>query len=100
MSNLSLRSIKLAADGGEEDGLLVLEDDAPVAVLAYLEHAMYRSDTGGRHLEAGLGGCAARPETFPTLDAALRRVAERMKLDVDAVIALALASVQRSSACR
>ena len=100
MSSLSLRPIKIAVDGGEEDGLLILEDEALVAVLAYLEHAMYLSDAGGWHLEAGFGGCAARPRTFPTLEAALRWVAERMKLDVNAVIAPALASFQPSSTCR
>lgn len=97
MSILSLKPIKIASDDGTEDGLLVLENEALVAVLARLEHAMYLSDVGHWHLEAGFGSCAARPQTFATLEAALCWVAERMKLDVEAAIASALASFQPSS---
>lgn len=96
MSILSLRPIKIASDDGTEDGLLVLENEALVAVLGRLERVMYLSDVGHWHLEAGFGSCAARPQTFATLEVALSWVAERMKLDVEAAIASALASVQPS----
>ena len=92
MSVLSLKSIKVAVDGGgEEDGVLVLREETLVAVLVCLESSIYQEDVGYWHLEAGFGNCAARPDTFTTREVALRWMAGRLKLDVDAAVAPALA---------
>ena len=90
MAMLSTSSIRVAVDGGDSEGLLVLADQALVAVLVCLEEAFYEQERGRWHLEAGFGHCATRPLTFPALESALRWIAGRLSLDVDRAIAPAL----------
>lgn len=81
MSVLSLQSFKVAVDGSDENGLLVLHSNVLVGVLVCLEEANYGNDQGHRHLEAGFGKCAARQTSFPKLEVALRWFAERIGVD-------------------
>lgn len=78
MSALSLQPLKVAIDGGEEDGLFVFHREALVAVLVCLDQPIYGAEEGGWHMEIGFGKCSARPLTFPKLEAALRWMAERL----------------------
>ena len=78
MTDLSVQSLKVAIDGGEEEGLLVLHRDVLVAILVCLGEPTYGSDQGQWHLEIGFGECAARPMTFPKLEIALRWMADRL----------------------
>lgn len=89
MNALSLQSLKVAIDGGGEDGLLVLHRHVLVAILVCLDRPSYGSDQGRWHLEIGFGRCSARPTTFARLESALRWIAER--LDVDPAEATACA---------
>lgn len=81
MKILSLQSTRIAIDGGEDDGLLVMADEVLVAVLVCLDRPIYGPEQGQWHLEAGFGPCAARPATFPRLEPALRWIAERVGAD-------------------
>lgn len=83
MNLIFLQSLKVAVDGGEEDGLLILHRGVLVGVLVCLEEPKYGGDRGRWHLEAGFGKCATRPLTFLNLEAALRWIAERLGLDPD-----------------
>ena len=69
-----------------EDGVLVFHEDGLVAVLACLDAAFYGSDRGRWYLEVGFGPCATRSATFETLDAALRWVADRLRLDASSAL--------------
>lgn len=96
MSILSLQSLRVAIDGGEEDGILVLHRDVLVGVLVCLEASNYDNDQGHWHLEAGFGKCATRPTTFPKLEEALRWIAERLGIDPDEGTACAHAHLDRA----
>ena len=78
---LSLQSLKVAVDGGDENGLLVLDDAILVAVLVCLEEASYGPDQHRWHLEAGFGSCAIRSTTFARLEEALLWIAARRGVD-------------------
>lgn len=81
MTILSLQSLKVAIDGGQEDGLLILHRNVLVGVLVCLDQPIYGNDQGRWHLEIGFGKCSTRPMTFPRLEAALRWIVERLGLD-------------------
>ena len=83
MSRLAASRIRVAVDGADADGLLVLNDGALVAVLVCLDQAFYGKDEGRWHLEAGFGRCAASPPTFETVNAALRWIGARLGLAGD-----------------
>ena len=97
MSVLSLQSLKVAIDGGEEDGLLVLHRGVLVAVLVCLGEPIYQNDQGQWHLEIGFGKCSARPTTFPKLEVALRWVAERLGIDRDEAASCAHAHLDQAN---
>lgn len=90
MSLLTIHHIKVAVDGHDSNGLLVLDDRVLVAVLACLDEIFYDCDRGRWHLESGFGRCATHADTFATLDAALRWIATRLQLDIETAIAPAL----------
>lgn len=97
MSVLTITPIRVAIDGGDGKGLLVLHDNVLVAVFACLDQPSYGGDRGHWHLEAGFGHCATRAATYRTLEAALRWVAQRLGIDVETAIAPALAQYSSSS---
>lgn len=98
MSVLSLQSFKVAVDGSEEDGLIVLHSNVLVGVLVCLEEANYGNDQGHWHLEAGFGKCAARQTSFPKLEVALRWFAEWVGVDPNEGAARARAYLARNGA--
>ena len=89
MSVLAINPVKVAVDGGEESGFLVLNGDVLVAVLTRLSHPMHEDDTGRWYLEAGFGRCAMQRAR---LEDALRWLASCLGLDAGAAIAPALAA--------
>ena len=97
MGVLSLQSLKVAKDDGEESGLLVFHHDLLVAVLACLAQPIYHNEQDHWHLEIGFGRCSCRPMTFPKLDAALRWIAERLGVDSGEASACAHAHLDRAN---
>ena len=86
MATLSLQSLKVAVDGGEEDGLLVFHRAVLVAVLVCLDEPNYGDDQGHWHLEIGFGPCSARSTTFPDLATALGWIARRVGAEPDEAV--------------
>lgn len=85
MSTIAVNRVKVAWDGADSNGLLVLNSGTLVAVLVCLEEAFYEQDQGRWHLEAGFGKCGTAQTTFADLDTALRWVAQRLGLGMDSV---------------
>lgn len=92
MNVLGIQRVRIAWDGGAEDGLLVFHEGMLVVVLVCLDAPFYGSDQGRWHLEAGFGRCDTRLVAFDSFEDALRWTAGRLGLDdADRAIAPALA---------
>ena len=85
MNTIAVNRVKVAWDGADANGLLVLNSGTLVAVLVCLEEAFYEEDQGRWYLEAGFGKCGSTQTTFADLDAALRWVAQRLGLCMDSI---------------
>lgn len=97
MDGLSIQRVKVASDGGSEDGLLVNQGTLLVAILVCLAETFYEGDQGRWHLEVGFGRCEMKMMTFETLERALRWIADCLGLDADRAIAPTLAQFSAHS---
>lgn len=69
------RRVRIAAESGHEDGMLLFVNGSLMAIVTHLHHSVTDEFAGRWFVEAGFGPCSyRRPELFDTAEQAKRWV--------------------------